>query len=41
MRGRNQDGQFQSPFSPLNGVTPLLKVTAGTIPGLYSTTLKV
>lgn len=40
MRGRNEDGTFQSPFSPLNGEMLLRKEIAGTILGLYSTILK-
>ena len=40
MRGRNEDGTFQSPFSPLKWGTPLRKEIAGTILGLYSTILK-
>ena len=40
MRGRNEDGTFQSPFSPWNGVMPSLKEIAGTTPGLFSMILK-
>lgn len=37
MRGKNEDGTFQSPFSPLKwGGMPSQKGTAGTIPGLSS-----
>ena len=37
MRGKNEDGTFQSPFNPLKWGMPLRKVTAGIIPGRYST----
>ena len=35
MRGRNANGEFQSPFSPLNGAMLLPKVTVGIIHGRY------
>ena len=39
MRGRNEDGTFQSPFNPLKwGGMPLRKEIAGIIPGLSSMT---
>ena len=40
MRGRNEDGTFQSPFSPLKWGDALRKEIAGTILGRYSTILK-
>ena len=42
MRGKNEDGTFQVPFSPLKwGAMHLPKGTVGIIRGLYSTILKV
>lgn len=35
MRGKNEDGTFQSPFSPYKWGEPLRKVTVGLIPGVY------
>ena len=38
MRGRNEDGSFQSPFNPLKWEMLLRKATAGIIPGRFSMT---
>ena len=41
MRGRNQDGQFQSPFSPLKWGDAFTEGNSWHYSCLYSTTLKV
>ena len=40
MRGRNEDGSFQSPLILSNGVMPSRKETAGITRGAYSMTLQ-
>lgn len=40
MRGKNEDGKFQSPFNPLKWETLSPKETAGIIPGPYSMILR-
>lgn len=37
MRGKNKDGKFMAPFSPLNGEMLSRKEIAGIIHGQYST----
>ena len=40
MRGRNEDGSFQSPFNPFKWGMPSLREIAGIIRGAYSMTLQ-